>query len=89
MVEIYLFDWYNIVVVGYLNGVNIVGSLLFYYENFLKGVVFFYLMVLRRGIEVFKIDVFIFIGVGKNDFICLVLEMEEFFVFLEKVGVDV
>lgn len=49
VVKEYKFDRNNIVVIGYLNGVNIVVSLLFYYENVLKGVVFYYLMVFRRG----------------------------------------
>ena len=47
----YEFDRDNIVAIGYSNGANIAASLLFHYENALKGAILHHPMVPRRGIE--------------------------------------
>ncbi len=47
----YKFDRNNIVAIGYSNGANIAASLLFHYENALKGAVLHHPMVPRRGIQ--------------------------------------
>ena len=45
------FDRSNIVAVGYSNGANIAGSLLFHYKDALRGAILHHPMVPRRGIE--------------------------------------
>ncbi|MDC0703356.1 MULTISPECIES: alpha/beta hydrolase [Priestia] len=87
--ETYSFDRHNIIAVGYSNGANIAGSLLFHYGNSLKGAALLHPMVPRRGIEVPKTDASIFIGAGKNDPICPASETEELSALLEKAGADV
>lgn len=47
----YEFDRTNIVAIGYSNGANIAASLLFHYENALKGAVLHHPMVPRRGTQ--------------------------------------
>ncbi len=47
----YEFDRNNIVAIGYSNGANIAASLLFHYENALKGAVLHHPMVPRRGTQ--------------------------------------
>jgi len=47
----YSFDRKNIVAIGYSNGANIAGSLLFHYQDALKGAILFHPMVPRRGIN--------------------------------------
>ena len=49
--EKYEFDRDNIVAVGYSNGANIAASLLFHYQDALKGAILHHPMVPRRGIE--------------------------------------
>lgn len=48
--EKYAFDRDNVFAIGYSNGANIAGSLLFHYENALKGAMLHHPMVPRRGI---------------------------------------
>ncbi|WP_178075308.1 alpha/beta hydrolase, partial [Pseudomonas sp. 2822-17] len=53
------------------NGANIAGSLLYHYENSLKGAVLLHPMVPRRGIQLPELSgTPVFIGAGKNDPIC-------------------
>ncbi|TQR21553.1 alpha/beta hydrolase [Psychrobacillus vulpis] len=76
--ENYEFDRGNVVAIGYSNGANIAGNLLFQYENVLKGAILHHPMVPRRGIEVPKLShTPVFIGAGKNDFMCPAAESEE------------
>ena len=49
--EKYDFDRDNIIAIGYSNGANIAASLLFHYQNALKGAILHHPMVPRRGIE--------------------------------------
>ncbi|WP_180954508.1 alpha/beta hydrolase [Bacillus sp. V5-8f] len=88
--EQYGFDRSNIVAVGYSNGANIAGSLLFHYENSLKGAVLHHPMVPRRGIKLPVMrDLPIFIGAGSNDPICPASETEELAFLLKNSGASV
>lgn len=67
----YSFDRDNIVAIGYSNGANIAGSLLFHYKDALKGAILHHPMVPRRGIELPDLTgTPVFITAGKNDPIC-------------------
>lgn len=67
----YQFNRQNIIAVGYSNGANIAGSLLFHYENSLKGAILHHPMVPRRNINLPKLqNRVIFIAAGKNDPMC-------------------
>ena len=86
----YQFDRNNVVAVGYSNGANIAGSLIFHYENALKGAILHHPMVPRRGIELPNItNLPVFIGAGKNDPICPAAETEELENLLTKAGAKV
>ncbi|WP_127459934.1 alpha/beta hydrolase [Paenibacillus elgii] len=74
----YGFDRSRLVAVGYSNGANIAGSLLFHYRNALQGAILHHPMVPRRGIELPDLSgIPIFIGAGTNDPICSAQETEE------------
>lgn len=74
----YGFDRSRLVAVGYSNGANIAGSLLFHYRNALQGAILHHPMVPRRGIELPDLSgIPIFIGAGTNDPICSARETEE------------
>ena len=65
------FDRSNIVAVGYSNGANIAGSLLFHYKDALRGAILHHPMVPRRGIELPQLSgIPVFMGAGTNDPIC-------------------
>ena len=67
----YGFDRENVVAVGYSNGANIAGSLLFHYEEVLAGAILFHPMVPLRDIKLPSMPHLpVFIGAGKNDPIC-------------------
>ncbi|MBM7692718.1 phospholipase/carboxylesterase [Peribacillus deserti] len=84
------FDRNNVVAVGYSNGANIAGSLLFHYENSLKGAVLHHPMVPRRGIDVPDLSgTPVFIGAGKNDPICPAAETEELSSILQDARAEV
>ncbi|MDQ0337426.1 phospholipase/carboxylesterase [Caldalkalibacillus uzonensis] len=83
----YGFDRNNLIAIGYSNGANIAGSLLFHYEKALKGAILHHPMVPRRGIELPDLTGMpIFIGAGKNDPICPPEESLELQSMLEKQG---
>lgn len=72
------FDRSRIVAVGYSNGANIAGSLLFHYKDALAGAILYHPMVPLRHVnlpDITKLPVFI--GAGTNDPICTVSETEE------------
>ncbi len=76
--EKYQFDRENIVAVGYSNGANIAGSLLFHHEGSIKGASLHHPMVPRRGIELPNLTgTSVFIAAGKNDPMCSAAESEE------------
>ncbi|MCA1201772.1 alpha/beta hydrolase [Priestia flexa] len=88
--EEYAFDRKNIIAIGYSNGANIAGSLLFHYEQSLKGAVLFHPMVPRRDIKVPNAQgIPIFIGAGVNDPICPADETKELTTLLQGAGATV
>ncbi|MGM8216389.1 alpha/beta hydrolase [Bacillaceae bacterium W0354] len=86
----YGFDRDKVFAVGYSNGANIAGSLLFHYEQSLKGAILFHPMVPRRGIELPpQRNVNVFIGAGTNDPICPSEEAEDLKALLSEAGAEV
>ncbi|MCM3339729.1 alpha/beta hydrolase [Paenibacillus sp. MER TA 81-3] len=86
----YSLDRTNLVAVGYSNGANIAGSLLFHYKAAWKGAILHHPMVPRRGIELPGLsDTPIFIGAGTNDPICSPQETEELNKLLSEAGASV
>ncbi|WP_404442021.1 alpha/beta hydrolase [Sutcliffiella horikoshii] len=86
----YEFDRNNVIAVGYSNGANIAGSMLFHYKNTLKAAVLYHPMVPRRGVELPELsETPVFIGAGKNDPICPASETEELSKLLEDAGSNV
>lgn len=81
------FDRNNLVAIGYSNGANIAGSLLFHYPNALRGAILHHPMVPRRGIQLPDLSgIPIFIGAGQNDPICSPQETEELQKLLSEAG---
>lgn len=86
----YDFDRSNVIAIGYSNGANIAASLLFHYQNSLKGAIFHHPMVPRRGIEIPNLSgTSVFIAAGKNDPLCSATESEDLFTILEKANANV
>ncbi|MDL4842236.1 alpha/beta hydrolase [Aquibacillus rhizosphaerae] len=86
----YDFDRNNIIAIGYSNGANIAGSLLFHYEKALKGAVLHHPMVPRRGIELPDLNgAEVFITAGHNDPLCTEQESIDLKELLEKNGANV
>ncbi|MED4599408.1 alpha/beta hydrolase [Paenibacillus validus] len=86
----YGFDRGNLVAVGYSNGANIAGSLLFHYEHTWKGAILHHPMVPRRGIPIPDLSgTPVFIGAGTNDPICPARETEELQELLGGAGASV
>ena len=86
----YGFDRNNIVAVGYSNGANIAASLLFHYENVVRGAVLHHPMVPIRGMALPHMkNLPIFIGAGHNDPICSSAETEELSEILGAAEADV
>lgn len=83
------FDRSNVVAVGYSNGANIAGSLLFHYPDALRGAILHHPMVPRRGIQLPDLSgTPIFIGAGSNDPICSPQETEELQSLLSEAGAE-
>lgn len=86
----YGFNRNNIVAVGYSNGANIAGSLLFHHANSLRGAILHHPMVPRSGIDIPDLHTIpIFIGAGTNDPICSPVETEELDELLSSAGASV
>lgn len=76
--EKYVFDRDNIIAIGYSNGANIAASLLFHYQNALKGAILHHPMVPRKGIELPDLSgKQVFLAAGTNDPICSPMESAE------------
>jgi phospholipase/carboxylesterase len=74
----YGFDRDNIIAIGYSNGANIAASLLFHFQNALKGAILHHPMVPRKGIELPDLSgKNVFIAAGTNDPICSPMESAE------------
>ncbi|PTM58276.1 alpha/beta hydrolase [Desmospora activa] len=88
--EKYTFDRSKVVAVGYSNGANIAGSLLFHYPGVLYGAILHHPMVPRRGVALPDLSKTpIFIGAGQNDPICPPQETEELQRLLQSAGAAV
>ena len=86
----YEFERNNIVAIGYSNGANIAASILFHYEDGLRGAILHHPMVPRRGIDLPNLKRLpIFIAAGKNDPICSLQESQELKELLENAGAAV
>ncbi|WP_127581309.1 alpha/beta hydrolase [Paenibacillus koleovorans] len=86
----YGFDRRNIVAVGYSNGANIAGSLLFHYKDALRGAILHHPMVPIRSVPLPDLSgVPVFIGAGRNDPICAPRETEELAQLLGGAGAQV
>ncbi|MGG1678567.1 alpha/beta hydrolase [Neobacillus sp. NRS-1170] len=88
--EKYGFDRDNIIAIGYSNGANIAASLLFHYQNALKGAILHHPMVPRKGIELPDLSgKHVFIAAGTNDPICSPMESAELQSLLENANAKV
>jgi phospholipase/carboxylesterase len=86
----YDLDRSNLVALGYSNGANIAGSLLFHYQHALRGAMLLHPMVPRRGIQLPDLtNTPIFISAGANDPICPPVETKELHTILENAHADV
>lgn len=88
--EKYGFDANNLVAVGYSNGANIAGSLLFHYKDIFRAAVLLHPMVPLRNVELPSLEgVSIFIGAGTNDPLITSTETQELEGILQKAGAEV
>ncbi|EPY05798.1 phospholipase/carboxylesterase [Paenibacillus alvei TS-15] len=86
----YELDRNNFIAVGYSNGANIAGSLLFHHQGSLRGAVLHHPMVPRRGLKLPDLTgTPVFIGAGTNDPICAPQETEELQTLLNQAGAHV
>ncbi|WP_424767650.1 alpha/beta hydrolase [Paenibacillus sp. sgz302251] len=86
----YGFDRSNIIAIGYSNGANIAGSLLFHYKGTLRGAILHHPMVPIRGVELPDLTgVPCFIGAGSNDPLCTPEETEDLQKLLNAAGASV
>jgi len=86
----YGIDRKKIVAVGYSNGANIAGSLLFHYSDALAGAILHHPMVPLRGVDLPDLTGKpVFIGAGKNDPICAPEESEDVKHLLSDAGASV
>jgi phospholipase/carboxylesterase len=86
----YKFDRANVVALGYSNGANIAGSLLFHIKNSLRSAMLLHPMVPRRGIDLPDLTtVPVFISAGQNDPICPATETIELEQLLKSANAEV
>ncbi|MGE6630708.1 alpha/beta hydrolase [Bacillus sp. NPDC077027] len=86
----YGFDRRKMVAIGYSNGANIAGSLLFHYEDALSGAILHHPMVPRRGISLPPLQgKHVFIAAGQNDPMCRPEESQELQQLLTDAGASV
>ncbi|MEK4061317.1 MULTISPECIES: alpha/beta hydrolase [unclassified Paenibacillus] len=86
----YGFDADNLVAVGYSNGANIAGSLLFHYGNLFRSAVLLHPMVPLRGLAIPSLNgVSVFIGAGTNDPLIRAEETRELELLLQEAGAEV
>lgn len=88
--EKYQFDRDQVIAIGYSNGANIAGSLLFHYADVLKGAILHHPMVPIREVDLpNQKDTAIFIGAGENDPMCPAEESVDLERLLTDKGADV
>jgi len=84
------FDVNNLAAVGYSNGANIAGSLLFHYKDIFRSAVLLHPMVPLRGLALPSMSgVSVFIGAGLNDPLIAPEETRELEAMLQEAGADV
>lgn len=88
--EKYHFARDHIMAIGYSNGANIAASLLFHYQDALKGAILHHPMVPRRGVHLPDLTgVNVFIAAGTNDPVCTAVETRELQTLLESANAKV
>lgn len=88
--EEYGFDLSKVVAVGYSNGANIAGNLLFRHRRSLAGAILHHPMVPDREAVIPDLaGVYVWIGAGTNDFMCSPEESKELENLLTKAGASV
>lgn len=86
----YGFNRQKVIAIGYSNGANIAGSLLFHHENSLRGAILHHPMVPRRGIELPNLaGANVLITAGKQDPMCPPEEAEDLHDMLENADAQV
>lgn len=86
----YNFDRQNIVAIGYSNGANIAASLLYHYDNALKGAILHHPMVPLRNVTLPNLsNVDVFIAAGANDPMCVPEEATDLQQVLQQAGAQV
>lgn len=86
----YDFDRENVIAIGYSNGANIAGSLLFHYSNVLKAAILHHPMVPIRDKELPDVsNVPVLITAGDNDPLCPPQETNDLEKLLKKAGANV
>lgn len=84
------FDRNNIIAIGYSNGANIAASLLFHFQDALRGAILHHPMVPRRNIELPNLTgKKVFIAAGKNDPMCPAQESVDLETLLEEANAEV
>jgi phospholipase/carboxylesterase len=86
----YDFSLQNTTLVGYSNGANIIGSLLYHYGRFIKGAVLLHPMVPIKDFAVVNQEQLpVLISAGKNDPICPMEETNTLHKVLKEANADV
>ncbi|UUI03974.1 alpha/beta hydrolase [Oceanobacillus jeddahense] len=84
------FDRKQVTAIGYSNGANIAGSLLFHYKDSLQKAILHHPMVPRKGIDLPDLTgTDVFIAAGNNDPMCSPEEAEELQRLLTNAGATV
>ena len=86
----YSFSRQQVIAVGYSNGANIAGSLLFHYKDALRGAILHHPMVPNKEAIIPNLTgVDVWIGAGTNDFMCPPQESEQLEAMLQEHGANV
>jgi len=84
------FDRDNIIAIGYSNGANIAASLLFHFQDALRGAILHHPMVPRRNIKLPDLtSKKVFIAAGKNDPMCPAQESVDLETLLAEANAEV
>jgi phospholipase/carboxylesterase len=85
MAEKYSFNRDKVLAIGYSNGANIAASILYHFENSLRGAILFHAMVPLRGVSIPDLSKTpIFIGAGERDPLIPAKETQELVEALKK-----
>ncbi|WP_408006303.1 alpha/beta hydrolase [Pseudalkalibacillus sp. A8] len=90
MASQYEFDRNKVVAIGYSNGANIAGSLMYHYHDALAGAILFHAMVPLRAMQLPDLEgTPVFIGAGENDPLIPMYETKELAEALRNSNADV